>query len=308
MFSTKHGVFSGKTWESLCQLAFKMRYEAEGYQQMPADPGDFGLEGFTLNSGYGFQCYCPEKQYDSAELYEKQRDKITADLNKLKKNQHEIKKRIGNKTLCKWVFVTPVCDKNLLLVHARVKEKEVQGWKLPILDDDFTVHIHDVDFYSVEIGKIRLIDGTSLSFDDEPPELPPLVGPSDLYESNIKRKSEFRLAQNGQPVSRTKLERLYDMTLKSFLECDAQLRRINSTAPTVYFRLVRLINEFENEVMEKSATSVSTPEELTDALRESLSSRISSELGNAICPTDATKVARMVVARWLAVCALDFTD
>ena len=71
MFNTKYGPFDGKTWEDLCQMIFKKKYEKESYQKIPASPGDFGLEGFTLSSGLAFQCYCPEKHYDRKELYEK---------------------------------------------------------------------------------------------------------------------------------------------------------------------------------------------------------------------------------------------
>ncbi len=90
MIKTKYGIFDGDSWEEICQMCFKSKYYDEGYQYMPALPnGDFGIEGFT-KSGKVFQCYCPDFDYDSKNLYEKQRDKITEDLNKLKKNEKEL--------------------------------------------------------------------------------------------------------------------------------------------------------------------------------------------------------------------------
>lgn len=80
MFNTKFGSFNGSTWEDLCQLVFKRKYDAVGYQQMKASPGNFGIEGFTIGTGLAFQCYCPDKHYERAELYENIRDKITQDL------------------------------------------------------------------------------------------------------------------------------------------------------------------------------------------------------------------------------------
>lgn len=80
MFNTKFGPFNGSTWEGLCQQVFKRKYQAECYQQMPASPGDYGIEGYTSDTGWAFQCYCPEKHYERTELYDKQRDKITTDL------------------------------------------------------------------------------------------------------------------------------------------------------------------------------------------------------------------------------------
>src|SRR4051812_32922846 len=133
MFRTSIGAFDGKSWEALCQLVFKKKFSQDGYQQIHASPGDFGLEGFTLHTGYGFQCYCPDKHYTRTELYDAQRDKITRDLKKLQKNEAEILKRIGSTKIGQWVFVTPEFDRNSLLEHARTKEKEVREWNLPIL-------------------------------------------------------------------------------------------------------------------------------------------------------------------------------
>lgn len=47
MYKTEHGDFNGTGWENFCQICFKMKYENEGYQEMPAWQGDLGIEGFT---------------------------------------------------------------------------------------------------------------------------------------------------------------------------------------------------------------------------------------------------------------------
>ena len=79
MFHTKFGAFNGDTWEDLCQLVLKRKHQNVGYQEMPASPGDYGIEGYTVTTGWAFQCYCPDKHYERTELYNKQRDKITED-------------------------------------------------------------------------------------------------------------------------------------------------------------------------------------------------------------------------------------
>jgi len=131
MLQTKIGPFNGKTWEDLCQLVFKRKYDHLGYQQIVASLGDFGLEGFTLRSGLGFQCYCPEKHYEATELYNKQRDKITTDVGKLRIYATQIAACIGDVKIRDWHFVTPEVDRNALLAHARTKEDEVRAWNLP---------------------------------------------------------------------------------------------------------------------------------------------------------------------------------
>lgn len=68
MIETPIGQFTGTTWEAACQLAFKSKHGADGYQQIPASPGDYGIEGFTKHTGYAFQCYCPERLYEQCTM------------------------------------------------------------------------------------------------------------------------------------------------------------------------------------------------------------------------------------------------
>ena len=73
MYNTKFGPYDGNSWEDLMQLCFRLKYESEYYQSIPASSGDCGIEGFT-KTGKVFQCYCPDNNMSSADLYEKQRD------------------------------------------------------------------------------------------------------------------------------------------------------------------------------------------------------------------------------------------
>jgi len=307
MFSTKFGPFNGSTWEGLCQQVFKRKYQAECYLQMPASPGDYGIEGYTVNTGWAFQCYCPEKHYERSELYEKQRDKITADLRKLKDYEKELLARLGSTKLSRWVFVTPEIDKNALLEHAKTKEKEVRGWNLPHLSDDFTVLLHDGDHYLVEINEVRAASGEALVFDDVAPVLAVLKGEREEYEQNVYRKSSLRLADKNQaPNFSERVQQLSQRTVEQFLEADGYFRRISSTSPTTYVRLVRLINEYEQTVIETSATWSGTAEELTTKVREGLAKQVHEELSPEFDLANASKVARLMTARWLAVCELDY--
>lgn len=95
MITTPVGKFTGTTWEAQCQLAFKLKHGGDGYQHIPASPGDFGIEGYTKHTGYAFQCYCPERLYHQDELYEKQRTKINDDLKKLRDYSDDLQKILG---------------------------------------------------------------------------------------------------------------------------------------------------------------------------------------------------------------------
>jgi hypothetical protein len=306
MLITKLGPFNGTTWENLCQLVFKKKYDHLGYQQIVASPGDFGLEGFTFREGLGFQCYCPNTHYNPGELYKKQRDKITEDVGKLKLYEGEIAARISGK-IKDWHFVTPEVDRNKLLAHARTKELEVRGWGLSIIDPNFTIHLRDADFYLLEINQIRSLNGTAINFDTAVPALESLNGPPEEYDGNIRRKTELRLAPKAASgnIDRFRAS-LNDGTQAAFLEHGALLSRIEKASPPIFFKLIRLVNEFEIAVVEMGSTWVGTAEELVIKIRESLTERIVEELGPQMDKTEAERITRHIVARWLAVCQLDF--
>lgn len=304
MFHTKLGAFNGDTWEDLCQLIFKRKHQTEGYQEMPASPGDYGIEGYTVTTGWAFQCYCPDKHYGRAELYEKQRDKITEDLKKLKTYQLDIQARLGSTKLTRWIFVTPEIDRNALLKHAKTKETEVKSWGLPFLSDGFTVLLHDGDHYLIEINDVRAASGEALVFDDATPVLAELKGNPEEYEKNVLRKTKIRLADKPNPSGQ--VAQLSQRTIEHFLESDGYFRRISSTSPTTYIRLIRLINEYELEVIDLSATWIASPQELTEKVRKGLEQLIFSELSPEFDLTNAKKVARFMTARWLAICELDY--
>ena len=106
MIKGKYSTYDGNSWEEFCQICLKLKFESEGYQELPAWQGDMGIEGFT-RTGKVFQCYCPDDDYDPSTLYEKQRDKISKDLAKLEKNLAELKDYLKEVKIAAWIFLTP---------------------------------------------------------------------------------------------------------------------------------------------------------------------------------------------------------
>lgn len=306
VFQTAYGAFDGNSWERLCQLVFKRKFSDDGYIHIPATPGDYGLEGFTKTTGCGYQCYCPDKVYPPREFYEKQRDKITTDLKKLQTNEVDLTKILGTTKLRRWHLVTPTIAHNDLIKHAQAKETEVRGWNLSILAPDFQVLVHDADHYATEIQEMKLAVGEALDFGGLPAVLTELTDSSETYEKNVMRKTRTRLANSPVEKLEGKVTRLYKKTLREFLDHGPHLKRINDTAPTVHSRLARLINGYEADIGETCDTWVGTPQELTEKIRDGLTERIVKELAPAIDQTGAAQIARLIVARWIAVCEVDY--
>lgn len=306
MFKTSFGAFDGTSWEALCQQVFKQKYACDGYQHIPATPGDFGLEGFCAATGIGFQCYCPDNHYTRKELYGHQRDKITEDLKKLLLYKTQLSKILGATKISIWRFVTPEIAHNDLIQHARSKESEVKAWDLPFVAPNFSIELHDADYYLSEINWIRAAAGEALDFQDSIPELPELADPQEVYEENVLRKSTARLAAKiDSPNHATLINQLHQRTLDTFLASDGYFRRIEKTAPLLYFKVVRLINEFEIFVEDQAITYTGPPEQLTNSLRHDLEKRLI-RLGPELTEATAATIARHMVARWLAVCSLNY--
>lgn len=306
MFKTSIGAFDGKSWEGLCQLVFKNKFASDGYQHIPASPGDFGLEGYCSATGIAFQCYCPDNHYTKAELYAKQRDKITSDIKKLSIYKDEIGKLLGSTKIREWRFVTPEIGHNDLILHAKTKEAEVRSWGLPFIDPAFCITLHDAGYYLLEINAFNYSKGQGLIFPSSIIALPVLDGLPEIYEENVLRKSRARLAAKASsPVYAELLESLRASTLSNFLSSDGYFREMDRIAPALFFRLVTLIAEFEHHVQEQAATWTGTPESLTTRIRDELQSRLC-RLGSEVTDETADRVVRHMVARWLAICTLDY--
>jgi hypothetical protein len=307
MYQSNVGLFDGGSWERLCQSVFKMRFAADGYQPIPPSPGDFGLEGFCKLSGMAFQCYCPEKNYSQKDLHRHQVNKITTDLKKLRDYEDQLLRRVGATKITRWCFVTPDIAHNDLLEHAEKKQEEAKAWNLSLLHKDFKVLLHDADFYKVEIQALNHAQGLPLMLGSQNPSLPASTAPQEVYDDNILRKSKARLSLKSHiPSYAQNVQALSSITTRDFLEADQFYRKLAHDAPNVYHRVAGLIEEYSYRVAEESLTWMGTPEELTGKVREELYQYLIS-LGNEIGTTNAQTLARVTVARWLAVCTLDYT-
>lgn len=145
MYKTHFGYHDGDSWEALCHLSLKMKYGAS-YTEVPASPGDFGLDGF-IEEGIAFQCYCPERECTDKELYISQRDKINKDTKKLKLYETQVKNLLKNTKIKKWVLLTPHVKSNDIISYCNNKTDEIRGYELDFIDNtSFLVKAEDFKF------------------------------------------------------------------------------------------------------------------------------------------------------------------
>lgn len=315
MFQSRFGLFDGGSWELLLQRILKERHGADGYFEMPASPGDFGIEGYVA-SGKAFQCYCPDKHYNPDKLYIKQRNKITEDIGKLKTNEAELASRLGDTLIKYWCFVTPEISDNKLLKHAKRKEVEARNWNLSILSPDFRIDLHTADHYETEIHSFQAMEGKALHIPGITLDLPFFDTESINYEENILRKSIARVAAGFRNVEldmdnvahKLKVERLYSSTLDSFLRYSRFHDNLNKASPLVYQKVKRILSVFHLHVAEWSDTLNASPDVLTEKIRGELTNLLIHEISPSIDYALASQIVVNEISYWLGACQLDYSE
>jgi len=308
MIKTEYGTFDGDKWESISQICFKQNFREEGYQEVKATPGDYGIEGFT-RSGKVFQCYCPDESYSSAELYAKQRDKITKDLTKLKTFEKQLKGFLGDTKINKWYFVTPVCGKNDIITHCTSKRDEVKSWGLQIIDNDnFEVIFEDISFLHPHLKlaldatfqkvnlspEKKITDGEKLKW----------KGKKINLVENAQRKHQLRFDGNT-PNLEQRVDKLTEQTIAYFLGGNILLRMWQNEYPTEYEKFLSIVSLVENEVEEKCMFPVQDKNELYFSFK----SLVEEKLNIAFPKLEQEMIMNLtnqVLADWILRCPINF--
>ncbi|WP_055127999.1 hypothetical protein [Pseudomonas mediterranea] len=284
------------------QLVLKKKYAAEGYQHVPASGGDFGIEGFTRETGHAFQCYCPDFHYERKELYAHQRKKITDDLNSLRNYATGLQSILGDTRIKNWYLITPDVINKDLIVHAVKKQNEVRDWGLPHLHEEFTVYVHDAGYYMNEINDVRQIEGAPITLARETPKIPELNDEKTDYEGNLERKTKLRAGDKGDAA----FEGLLKLTRRAFLDHDPYFHQLYNSHPHTYWQVARTLHGLEERVEEMSYELTGDPDNLVSTVRTSLTQHLKEDKLLNIDATMADNIVRRTVARWLAVCQMDF--
>jgi hypothetical protein len=305
MYQTRLGSFDGNHWEGIMQLCFRLKYESEHYQSVPASSGDCGIEGYT-KTGKVFQCYCPDNNMSSKDLYDKQRDKITRDLAKLKLYEGRLKKFLEDTKIKEWIFVTPEYRMNDLLIHCNTKRQELIQENLSIIDPSFQVIVHDINNFLKELPIALNVDQNKLYIGAE-------KGNTNVTEwktqsidlaSNAVRKHNKRFPAKATDVDK-KVNTLTDLTIQSFLDRETILQRWQQLHQEDYDKFLILIGQIEKEIQEKCMFPAEDNNRLYVELREIVRQRLKQNFGY-LSDMTIENLTHGAIADWLLRCPLDF--
>jgi hypothetical protein len=307
MYKTPYGNFNGDSWEDFCQLCFKLKYENDGYQEMPAWQGDLGIEGFT-RTGIFFQCYCPDTEYNPDKLYEVQRDKITTDLGKLVTYEKELKAYLKTIKVTKWIFVTPEYKKKDLVKHCQDKAEEYRKITSSILASDFDVLVHDIGFYSEQIPIFLNFREKKLDIDPREKksdrEIADWKSKSISLVDNAIKKHKQRIPEKAKNID-DKVNNLTQKSVSDFLNGDAMIRKWAEKYQDQYEKFQKVVDQFEKRVEEKCAVADGNSNILYNEIESELRVKIKSSF-SFLDDTMIDRLTARVMADWILRCPISF--
>ncbi|RCW20509.1 hypothetical protein DET53_11188 [Vibrio parahaemolyticus] len=296
-------VWTPKEWESHANNLLRTRYRrlADDYIPIPdQDRGDGGIEGFSLD-GYAYQMYCPQDVTTISSLYEKQRTKMTDDINKFISNKSKMKGFFGDLKIKRWVLVVPEHKTKELVTHATKKTALVKSENLDYVDNDnFRVLVWDQEEFKTEetellaagmaVLKLEPISVPANQIDDYQSETPE-------FSENMTRKLS-KLSSNPEAVRKgqetlTKTA-IISQNMMSELkqEYGEYYDQITSTA-------VKRAEQLDIEALDADPQTQKMSYQI-DALKKQLQQNCKLHVDNL------DTISKGIVADWLMNCTLDF--
>ncbi|CEQ14267.1 hypothetical protein [Paraclostridium sordellii] len=299
----------GDEWEKWMDKCYRLRYQHEGYQNVPASyRGDAGIEGYT-KTGIVYQCYCPEKEYSEEELYKHQRKKVTNDINKLIENEDKLISLGINNKIKEWHFVTPEYRDKRLLQHCKNKREEVIEKKkklgLKHIDDDFEIIIKQAEDFLKEITQLVFLNSDKFDITIKDFEIPDWNNcPSDKLH-NIKNKLKKII---NPEVNLQKYEQLVKIMVEYYIKGIEIKNNIKSTIPELYEMIFSIDNSYKSDlaieclIMSDSSLNESIFKQTLDNLQKDLELN----MGNILDKKSITELKYNLVSSWIADCPMDF--
>jgi hypothetical protein len=302
---TSIGPISGQEWDEYCQKMLELKYPND-YQRVPSEyGGDLGIEGFTCKSGIAFQCYCPDGEPTSVELYEKQRDKITTDINKLLSNEVGLKRILGTTILKQWHFITPRFDNKAIIEHCQRKISRIKVSNIIYIDcADFIILVKDENYFLKE--KHILYESNFVKIN---PQIP-LVSPEQISEWKITYNSFYEIIE-GKIAKITqdevKKDAIVNSIIKDFLLGQSTLDNLRTSFPDQYQDIVELKSVWENKIeQDTNSHNFNHPGQYLRRTLDEYKAELEKTYRNDISAAHLEILAAEARSDWIIKCSMDF--
>jgi hypothetical protein len=295
--------WSGDEWQEYVEQLLLRRYLPGDYQIVPDRyRGDLGVEGFSISDACAYQCYACEGLPTPAEVYEKQRAKLSADIKKFIKNRSGLANVFGTLLIRRWNLVVPVFDDRRLVAHAVTKTAEVINANLPYVHPDFRVVVVTDDAFGVERRSLTSAGLIEIRV-DMPPSPVEEVSLWSTDRSNSMLVSTLEGKGTRVVSSAASLPAFVSEMLHNYLNGQALLGHLHDYFPEAHRQAMECKRAREQILRMQSLTGDTTARlgSHVDAYRAELQATV-----RGLSAPDATKLSLEAIADWLMRCPLDF--
>lgn len=305
----------GESWEKLSISCYKMRYQSENFQEVPAQhKGDGGIEGFT-RSGVAIQCYCPEDMnYSNDDLYSHQRTKVTDDIGKfIDKKNAKVLKSLGLPPIKEWHLVVPEYRDKRIIQHTVKKTdlvrkaKESDSEFYDYISEEFEIIIKTAEDFRIELTRIlrsnltdvklsfAILQETSIDWSSCPNE----------KIENVKRKL---IAINPEFITDTdSLNRLLDIYMSAYISGVELMKRLGEGFPDIRKDILDLVNQYKRHVSSK--TLLNSDRSMNAKIFDEISNDFENKLRVEFKHISSASIMNLkmdLIAEWLADCSMEF--
>jgi len=299
-----HEFWDPNEWEQHVYGLLQDRHGPLNVHKVPArHKGDHGLDYYSLEDKVAYQCYAVQEPCEVADRADKQKAKVTTDLNKFCTKKAELSGMFGSVQMARWVLVVPLHDSSQLNAHTTAKTVEVKSFQLSYVAPNFQVMIQDLESFDVLSRAARASARRAISI-FIPPTSPQQVedwsSASESLVSMLKTKLAKRVGSDAD-----KLDESVDQAVRWFLDRENALEALRSTAPQIHEALMGVILRHGQKLSFYGPPAVGVADQILRSELNALVATLKAEVPN-FTDASAHQLAFGTLADWLMRCPLDF--
>lgn len=313
MLNFLNNPYDGDEWEDCIDNCYRLRYQHNGYQKIPANyKGDAGVEGYTKH-GIVYQCYCPEKMYSDNDLWEKQRDKVTKDINKLVSNGDRLKD-LGIESIKEWHFVTPEYRDPRILKHCEVKRKEIvkkiEENNLEYIDKDIKICVKVGEDFKEEMHKLVFLGENKFDISLKNTGNPDWSECSSEKIENIKKKLKAVIKPEEGEKNLLHYQKLVDFIVVYYINGIKVLNNIELNDPILYEKILEIDHRYKKDVEFKCIMNLESEKnnDLFNKIVESFKKELLDEFDEILTTGSIGELVWDMISAWIADCPMEFID
>lgn len=300
LFVDSGSLWGGKEWQEYILQLLRLRYAFELVEIPDTVKGDCGIEAYSRD-GCCYQCYAAEGSPSARERYEKNRDKLTRDVNKFTTRGKELSQLFGTTKIHRWVFLVPVHNNKELVKHAEKKAAEVRTSQLAHAHTDFAIQINTDSLFEVERNTLHSKGLRQLRLPPAPLGDTAAATYASSHSSQIA-KLEKKLAKlAGLDESKAQLK---SMLLDYYLQGENALSALREY-PDVYEQVEACRANRTNFIRARGLISTRDPNARLSTTIEDFQNELCKAAPGLDAAT-AELLAWATTAGWLLDCPLDF--